>query len=70
MACDPHRFIVREYSFDQEEKRQQEMKQLSVRKKEQYVSQTSCMLARCRVVRVVVCYKCAYLLHRESLCDG
>uniref|UniRef100_A0A3Q3W3K1 V-type proton ATPase subunit C n=1 Tax=Mola mola TaxID=94237 RepID=A0A3Q3W3K1_MOLML len=30
------KFIVREYSFDLEEKRQQEMKQLNVRKKEQY----------------------------------
>uniref|UniRef100_A0A3B5B8P5 V-type proton ATPase subunit C n=1 Tax=Stegastes partitus TaxID=144197 RepID=A0A3B5B8P5_9TELE len=29
-------FIVREYSFDLEEKKQQEMKQLSVHKKEQY----------------------------------
>nr|XP_046269083.1 V-type proton ATPase subunit C 1-B [Scatophagus argus] len=30
------KFIVREYSFDLEEKQQQEMKQLSVHKKEQY----------------------------------
>ncbi|XP_008305164.1 V-type proton ATPase subunit C 1-B [Stegastes partitus] len=30
------KFIVREYSFDLEEKKQQEMKQLSVHKKEQY----------------------------------
>lgn len=38
VAYDPHRFTVREYSFDLEEKKQQEMKQLSVHKKEQYVS--------------------------------
>ncbi|XP_044021857.1 V-type proton ATPase subunit C 1-B isoform X2 [Siniperca chuatsi] len=36
VAYDPHRFTVREYSFDLEEKKQQEMKQLSVHKKEQY----------------------------------
>uniref|UniRef100_A0A3B5AYB8 V-type proton ATPase subunit C n=1 Tax=Stegastes partitus TaxID=144197 RepID=A0A3B5AYB8_9TELE len=39
------KFIVREYSFDLEEKKQQEMKQLSVHKKEQYVSQTLRMLS-------------------------
>lgn len=39
VAYDPHRFTVREYSFDLEEKRHQEMQQLSVHKKEQYVSQ-------------------------------
>ncbi|KAM7376612.1 hypothetical protein PAMP_006335 [Pampus punctatissimus] len=36
VAYDPHRFTVREYSFDLEEKQQQEMKQLGVHKKEQY----------------------------------
>lgn len=45
---------MREFSFDLEEKRQQEMKQLSVRKKEQYVSQTSCVPAPRRAVCVVV----------------
>uniref|UniRef100_A0A3B4Y769 V-type proton ATPase subunit C n=1 Tax=Seriola lalandi dorsalis TaxID=1841481 RepID=A0A3B4Y769_SERLL len=34
------KFTVREYGFDLEEKKQQEMKQLSVHKKEQYVRQT------------------------------
>lgn len=44
---------MREFSFDLEEKRRQEMKQLSVRKKEQYVSQTSCVPAPCRAVYVL-----------------
>ena len=39
VAYDPHRFTVREYSFDLEEKQQQVMKRLRVHKKEQYVSQ-------------------------------
>lgn len=33
---DPHRFTVREYCLEQEEQKLQEMKQLSVHKKEQY----------------------------------
>ena len=45
---------MREYSFDLEEKRQQEMKQLNVRKKEQYVSQTACRES----CVVIVCFKC------------
>ncbi|TKS86175.1 V-type proton ATPase subunit C 1-B [Collichthys lucidus] len=36
VAYDPHRFTVREYNFELEEERQQEMKKLSVHKKEQY----------------------------------
>ena len=76
VASDPHRFIVREYSFDLEEKRQQEMKRLSADKKEQYVSQTLCVLSvelcfySWICVCVVVYYKCARVLHRESLCAG
>ena len=42
VVSDPHRFIVREYSFDHEEKKQQELTQLSTYKKEQYVSQIFC----------------------------
>lgn len=40
-ASDPHRFTLREYSFDLEEEKLQERKQLSVYKNEQYVIQTS-----------------------------
>lgn len=52
---------MREYSFDLEEKKQQEMKQLSVHKKQQYVSQTSCttLWSFWICVCVVVYYKCA-----------
>lgn len=45
VAYDPHRFTVREYNFELEEEKQQEMKKLSVHKKEQYVSQTSCIIS-------------------------
>lgn len=69
VAYDPHRFTVREYSSDLEEKQQQEMKQLSLHKKEQYVSQTSYRLS-VEFVCVVLYNKCACLLHRESLCAG
>lgn len=40
VASGPHRFFVRDYSFDLEEQKQREIMQLSFHKKEQYVSQT------------------------------
>lgn len=49
---------MREYCTDLEEKMQQEMKQLSVRKKEQYVSETSRVLAWYRAVCCSVSEMC------------
>lgn len=40
VASGPHRFFVRDYSFDLEEQKQREIMQLGFHKKEQYVSQT------------------------------
>lgn len=68
----PHRFIVREYSFDMEEQMHEEIQQLAVHKKEQYVSLIimciTCMLMY--LLQIVLCSKCVYLIHRESLYVG
>lgn len=71
MTSDLHRFTIREHSFEVEEKMQDEMQQLTVHKKEQYVSQASCMVSvEILTMRAVMDCKCARLTHRASLCAG
>lgn len=66
-VSDPHRFIVREYSYDLEEQMHEETKQLAVHKKEQYVSGASCVFFMC-VLHVLWCVINVCASSTGSLC--
>ena len=54
----PHRFTVREYNFDMDERQRLEMKQLGVDKREQYVSE---YIVYCAITVVLMGYLTVYV---------